>query len=154
MENYTEDNIRSPDSIIREQLLEDDRSDFEKEIDNVIQLSYEELLNQNEAISKYENEIMEQYNISLLERKNKCDKILIDMNKIIKFDKEIKEIYEIIEPILELYYNQNINYCVFEEKTYNRIFNLISKIRTDKTNVDFLKTVIIKENNTSFKIIN
>lgn len=154
MENYIEDDIRQPDIVISDKLLDDDRSEYEKDIEAAIQISYEELIHHNEINSKYENEIINKYNEQLLERKNKCNTILFDIKKITNYDKEIKEIYEIIEPILELYYHQNINYCVFDDKTYNRIFNLISKIRTDKKNIEFLKSIIVKEETTNYKIIN
>jgi|688.fasta_scaffold21273_11 hypothetical protein len=152
MDNISEDIIRDADPVICEQLLEDDRSDFEKEIDIVMNLSYEEFKNTNEANKKFEADIIEQYNKELLERKTKCNEIIFNMNKISKFDKDIKEIYEIIEPILELYCSQNINYCVFDEVTHNRIFYMISKIRIDKKNIEFLKTIIIKEDKISVKI--
>lgn len=155
MENYSEDNIRPADPIIREQLIDDDISDFEKEIDVAIHLSCEEIRIQNEINNKFESDIIDQYNKELSERKNKCDLILLDIKKIIKFDKDIKEIYDIIEPILELYSYQNINYCVFDEKTYNRIFDLLSRIRTNKKNIEFLKSIITKEDhNISIKTIN
>jgi len=152
MDNISEDIIRDADPVICEQLLEDDRSDFEKEIDIVMNLSYEEFKNTNEANKKFEADIIEQYNKELLERKTKCNEIIFNMNKISKFDKDIKEIYEIIEPILELYCSQNINYCVFDEVIHNRIFYMISKIRIDKKNIEFLKTIIIKEDKISVKI--
>jgi hypothetical protein len=36
MDNFEEDNIRPPDEAVNEQLLEDTRSDFEKQIEEAI----------------------------------------------------------------------------------------------------------------------
>ena len=151
--NIDDDNIRPPDSTITEQLLYDDVSDFEKDIDIAIQESYNEIINYNEANKKYELDIIENFNNELLERKNNCNEILFTINRISKFDKNIKEILDIIEPILELYCYQNINYYIFDEVTYNKIFNLISQIRLNKKNIDFLKTIIVKEDKNSLNYI-
>lgn len=69
---------------------------------------------------------------------------LFDLNKLIRFDKDIKEIYEIIEPIIDSYYAQYINQCELDQITYDRIFKVIGNIRTDKNAIELLKNVIIK----------
>lgn len=140
-----EDNIRPPDESIYEQLvdLHDTRSDFDKEMEEAIQQSMKEFVDQDIINRQYEEDILKTYEKIKLERKENCRELLLDINKLTHYDKDIKEIYDIIEPILECYCNQNIDFYEADEITYNRIFDLLSKIRTKSKNIEFLKTVII-----------
>lgn len=140
-----DDNIRDPDSIVSNQLLEDTRSDFEKEMDEAIYLSYQDLREKQELTRKYEEQLLKDYNEETTKRKKNFEKFLFDLNKISKIDKEIRGIYDIIDPIIESYCSQCINNCEVDIETHEKIFNLLSKIRTDKVAIDFLKTIILKE---------
>jgi hypothetical protein len=146
-----EQNIRPFDPIISEQII-DYSSDYDIEIDEAINISIFEITQQNELNIKYENDIIDSYNKTLNERRENSKSILFQLNKISKFDKQVKEIYDIIEPIIECYCKQNINYCIIDDVTYDKIFNLINKIRTDKKNIQFLKRIILKDENLNFKI--
>jgi hypothetical protein len=145
MDTNNEDNIRPPDDVISDQLLKDTRSDYEKEIDEAIYLSYQDGREKQDLSKKYEEQVLKEYNEESNKRKQIFEKLLFDLNKVGKIDKEIREIYDIIEPIIESYCNQYIHKCEFDEETYEKIFKLLGKIRTDKTAIDFLKTVIVKE---------
>lgn len=142
--NEIEDNIRPPDEVRSERLLEDTRSDFEKEIDEAIYLSYQETKNQDEINRKYEEQILQEYNNEVNRRKEIFTKFIFDLNRLIKIDKDVKEIYDIIEPIIDSYCLQYFQECELDEITYEKIFKLLSKIRTDKSAVEILKTIIIK----------
>lgn len=143
--NDNEDNIRPPDSVVSEQLLEDTRSDFEKQIDEAIYLSYQDIREKQDLSRKYEEQILKDYNEESNKRKQTFEKFLFDLNKVGKIDKEVREIYDIIEPIVESYCSQYINKCELDIETYEKIFKLLGKIRTDKTAVEFLKTIILKD---------
>lgn len=138
-----EDNIRLPDEIISDRLLEDTRNDYEKELDEAINLSYQELLEKQDLSRKYEEQIIKDYNEETLKRKTTFEKLLLDLNKLSKLDKEVREIYNIIDPIIECYCSQYINICILDVETHETIFKLLSKIRTDKNAVELLKTIII-----------
>jgi hypothetical protein len=140
-----DDNIRPPDDVVSEQLLEDTRSNFEKEIDEALYLSFQDMREKEDLSRKYEEQILKDYNEETFKRKQIFEKFLFDLNKISKIDKEIREIYDIIEPIIESYCSQFINKYEFDIETYEKIFKLIGKIRTDKAAVEFLKTVILKD---------
>ena len=140
-----DDNIRPPDDVVSEQLLEDTRSNFEKEIDEALYLSFQDMREKEDLSRKYEEQILKDYNEETFKRKQIFEKFLFDLNKISKIDKEIREIYDIIEPIIESYCSQFINKCEFDIETYEKIFKLLGKIRTDKAAVEFLKTVILKD---------
>ena len=66
------------------------------------------------------------------------------MDKIKWVKENIKEVYEIIEPIIYTYCEQHIEIWETDEETYEKIFKNLSTIRTDKSAVELLKTIIIQ----------
>jgi len=141
--NDNEYNIRLPDQVKTDQLLEDTRSDFDIQIDEAIYLSFQDFRNKQELNRKYEEKITKDYNEESNKRKQKFDKLLFDLNKVGKLDKDVREIYDIIDPIINSYCSQYINKCELDVETYEKIFKLLGNIRTDKEAVDFLKTIIL-----------
>jgi hypothetical protein len=137
------DEIRQPDEVIREQLVEDTRCDFQKQMDEALYLSMQEVINQEKINKSYEDEIVNNYLKETTERREKFGKLLMDMNKLIRLDAKIKEIYEIIEPVIFTYCEQHIEIWETDEETYEKIFKNLSTIRTDKTAVELLKRIII-----------
>jgi hypothetical protein len=92
------DEIRPPDKVKREQLVEEDnRSDFDREMEEALYLSMQEVREEEIKNNKFEEEIINSY----LEKQNKRRELfrdlLINMNKVARFDKDVKEIYEILE---------------------------------------------------------
>jgi hypothetical protein len=140
-----EDDIREPDSIIREQLMEDNRSEYDKQIDEAIKLSYKDMIEQQEMSRKYEEKLLKEYNEESNRRREIFRDFLLNLNKISRFDKEVREIYEIIEPIIDSYCNQYIELCELDEKMYDKIFGMLKKIRNNQVALNRLKTIIIKE---------
>ena len=62
MDNFQEDdNIRPPDEVVRETLLEDTRSDFEKQMDEAMYLSMQEMKQQREINEQYEEQLLKNY---------------------------------------------------------------------------------------------
>jgi len=145
MDINNEDNIRPPDEVVREQLLEDTRSEYEKEIEEAIYLSCQDIREKQDLSEKYEKQLIKDYNEESNKRRQIFEKLLFDLNKVGKIDKEIREIYDIIEPIVESYCSQYIHNYEFDVETYEKIFKSLGKIRTDKSAVEFLKTIISKD---------
>ena len=144
MDNYSEyDEIRKPDSVISDQLIEDTRSEFQKQMDEAMYLSLQEIKKYEESIQEYENELLNQYAEETNKRREIFSSFLFDLNRLIKLDKEVREIYEIIEPIIDSYCGQIIQICELDEATYKKIFNLLGKIRVNKVGLEFLKNIII-----------
>lgn len=141
----TEDNIRPPDKVVREQLMQDNRTDFEKEIDEALYLSMEEYKEQQEHYNKYEEQIIKEHLNITVKRKEIFEVLLLDINRLTKYDKEIKEIFNIIEPIIELYCNSYIENISLDKVTYDKIFNVLSKTRVNKQGLEHLKTIIFSE---------
>jgi len=138
------ENIRAPDKVIKDRLIEDNRSDFDKQMDEALYLSLQELKEQEEINKLYEDEVLNTYLSETKKRRELFRELLFDLNKLTKFDKDIKEIYEMIEPIVDTYCGQFINFCELDEGTYERIFKVIGNVRTNKNNIEILKSVIIK----------
>lgn len=145
--NKDDDNfVRPPDKTISEQLIEDNRSDYEREIDEAIYLSIRDFELQQSNNLEYEKKILQNYENEKLKRKEEIDEILFVINKLSKFDNDYKEIYNIIEPILELYCSQNINNCYLDNITYHKIITLLEKTRINKLKLENLKRIILSEN--------
>ncbi len=138
------EDIRAPDEVKKEILIEDNRSDFDKQIDEALYLSLQELREQEEINKSYEDDIFNTYLCETKKRKEQFRELLFDLNKLTKFDKDIKEIYEIIEPIIDTYCGQFINFCELDPETYDRIFKVIGNVRTKKNNIEILKSILIK----------
>ncbi len=145
MDNYSEynDEIREPDSVISEQLLNDNRTEFQKQMDEAMYISLQEIKKYEELNQKYENELIQQYVEETTRRKELFTSFLFDLNRLMKLDKEVREIYQIIEPIIDSYCSQIIQICELDEETYKKIFNLLGKIRVNKVGLEILKNIII-----------
>jgi len=141
-DNADDEQIRPPDEVVRERLAEDTRCYFQKQMDEALRLSMLEVINQEKINQLYEDEIVNNYLKETTERREKFRKLLTDMNKLIRFDAKIKEVYEIVEPIIYTYCEQNIETWETDEETYEKIFKNLSAIRTDKTAIEILKTII------------
>jgi hypothetical protein len=139
--------IRIPDEVVYEQLLEipDNRSEYDKQIEKAIALSLSQINQQNAIHIEYEKQILDEYNNETIKRNELSRPILFDINRIIKYDKGAGEIYEIIEPILNAYCFQCIDKCYMDKITYDKIFNFLKNVRTDKKNIEFLKSIILCE---------
>lgn len=136
------DSIRAPDKTKREQLIQDTRSEYDKQIAEAIQLSIQELNEKEENNRLYEDNIINEHNKIVNERTDSFRGFLFDINRLIRFDKNIKEIYEIIEPIIDAYCCKYINQYEIDCLTYDKIFNVLSTIRTNKNTIELLKQII------------
>ena len=145
MDNFQEDNIRQPDNAFKETLLEDTRSDFEKQMDEALQLSMQEINQQLNINKKYEEQLLKDYYTEIERRTNIFKNFLFNINKVGKFDNKIEEIYNIIDPIIYSYCGQFIDNCKLDKETYNKIFDTLKQIRNDQQAFDILKTIILIE---------
>jgi len=139
----SDDEIRIPDEVITDQLVEDNRSDFEKEIDEAIYLSFQDIMNEEAKQQKYEKELIQIYENEKEKRTQYFSKLLFDLQKVGKLDKEVNEIYLIIEPIIESYCNQCFETFELDKIIYDKIFKVIRGVRTDKNAIELLKTIIL-----------
>jgi hypothetical protein len=146
MDSSFDDNIRPPDESFNERLLEDTRSDFEKQIDEAMYVSMQEMNQQQDINRQYEERLIKDFMEESNRRKDIFKDFLFNLNKLIKFDKEVREIYEIIDPIIDSYCNQSIEVCELDIETYYKIFTILEKIRNSQDSLNILKTIILREN--------
>lgn len=139
-----EDNIRPPDEAFNEQLIEDNRDDFEKQVDEAIIISKQEMDQQCDINRKYEEQLLKDYASETSRRSELFKDFLFNLKKISNFDKETGEIYNILDPIIDSYCNQCIQTCELDSETHDKIFNILKKIRNNTLVLDTLKTIILK----------
>jgi hypothetical protein len=144
--NYdnNDNNVRAPDNTKKEQLLQDNRSEYEQQEEDARYWSLLEFNEQKELNEKYEEDTINEHKRIIIERRELFRGFLFDLNKLIRFDKDIKEIYEIIEPIIDCYCAQYMNQCEIDTVTHDRIFKVIGNVRTDKNAMELLKKILIK----------
>ncbi len=141
----TEDDIRPPDDVVSEQLLEDNRSEFEKQMDEAMYLSMQEMKQQRDINREYEEQLLKDYAAETNRRTELFKDFLLNLKKIGKFDNEVREIYEILDPIIDSYCGQCIETCELDEETYDNILKTLNKIRNNPLALDTLKTIILRE---------
>ena len=136
-----EEYLRLPDEPKIDRLIEDNRSTEDKELDDALYQSLQDYQRINED---YEQRIIQDYELQLKSRREQFNELITSLIRVSKYDSEVREIYNIIEPIIESYCMSYIEFCEFDEITYDQIFKTIYGIRCNKKCVEILKTVIIK----------
>jgi hypothetical protein len=146
---FDDDNIRPPDQVKIDRLIDDDNTmnpiiqNNNIDFDTVLELS------KNEYNSLQEQE--EQKAIELIcnqtkqERQNKFNNIKIQLNKIILFDRDHLDYYELVLSIIEMYELNVINEYKTYEKEYTTIFKLLKTIRLPNEEIENLKKIILLE---------
>ena len=137
--NFYEEDIRPPDQSKRETLLQDNRSDFDKQLDEAL---YQSLQLYQDEVQKHEDleqKFIQQQRQEIEKRKNLVRPILFELNRIRKYDVKIDEVFVMIDTILDSYCGLEFEECHLDEKTYNTIFNGLTKIRI---NIEFLMSII------------
>lgn len=136
-----EEEIRQPDIVYTDRLI-DYRNEEDIEMEKII----------NESIVMAEKNSEEQINALIEEmniRKQKFSDILLKFKKIIKYDKDIKDIFDFIEFIIGNYIDMQIEFYTYDKETYNKIFNikLLKQIRLTDYEINLLREIILFEDN-------
>jgi hypothetical protein len=145
---FDDNNIRPPDQVKIDKLIDDDT------INPIVQNNNFDLetileLSKNEYNSLQDQE--EQKAIELIcnqtkqERQNKFNNIKIQLNKIILFDRDHLDYYELVLSIIEMYELNVINEYKTYEKEYTTIFKLLKTIRLPNEEIENLKKIILLE---------
>lgn len=137
-------NIRRPDNVITEQISQEDISEYEKQLIEATQQSIKELEEQQNEQFNYERMLIQEHTHETKRRIEIFKEFLLRLQKISIFDQEIREIYEIIQPIIDAYCGQIINHYDLDEITYNKIFDTLRKVRYTDTGITELKKIICK----------
>jgi hypothetical protein len=139
----SEDEIRAPDIVITEQLLPGGNVDNEIDITEVLHISQEEYAKQKELYDKYEENIIKEFNFERNKRLEIFKEFLFRINRLGVYDVEVREIYNMIDPIIDAYCNQYIETCELDVETYTKIFTLLKKIRNTQVILPILEKIII-----------
>lgn len=156
MNNSDDDNIRPPDKVKQDRLIDNNFDDnninyyenpmFDNkyyDIDTALKISKNEFdsIQEQEEIKAIEliyKKIKE-------ERQNKFDNVKIQLNKIIVFDRNNLNCYELVLSIIEMYELGLINEYKTNNNQYTNIFTLLKTIRLPKDEFENLKKLIICE---------
>ena len=149
----TNDNVRDPDPVIRERLVDygdindfsnynyhyqkpDIDEDTDKDIDRILKQS---LLDFELA---EEQKIKDLIALERAERLQKYSNIKKRLQKVQGFDVKNKEIYNTIITIFELYETDFIDTYALDADSYNNVFRLLSTIRLTKEDLELLHELI------------
>ena len=149
--NDDNDNIRPPDPVTNEQLLDNDynyeliNQTVNQNITNTTnydetnydELNYNDELNKALELSKNDFKEVEDG------RKNEFKSIKLKLNKILLFDRPNIFNYELILSIIELYEQNYINEYKSSNKEFNDIFNVLKTIRLTKEETSSIKKIIV-----------
>jgi hypothetical protein len=143
--NYCD--IRSPDKIKKDKLLDDDDisdvTDYDYQINAALYLSSQEIKYQIDLNSQFEEKLLGEYLIETSNRRDNFRDLLLKLNKLIKFDQSVKPVYTIIIQIIEKYCSQTIQYFEVNTATYEKIFDCLKTIRVDQKNLEILHSFIL-----------
>lgn len=151
MSNKDEDDIRAPDPVKMDRLIDNDFDNYNPIVDNnqnydldsVLEMSKNEFLEQEQkAIELICNQSKEE---DYKDRQNKFNNIKTQVNKIIIFDRPNLDYYELVLSIIEMYELGVINEYKTNLNEYTNIFRLLKTIRLPNDELDHLKNIIIYE---------
>lgn len=158
MDNSNDEYIRPPDQIKIERLIDDnldistianynyvnpiyDNKDYDlNTILKISKLEFDAIQEEEEkkTIDTICNQIKQ-------ERHNKFNNMKCQLNKIILFDRENIDYYELILSIIEMFELGVINEYKTNENKYKNIFRILKSIRLPINEIDNLKKIIIIE---------
>jgi hypothetical protein len=118
------------------------KEEDDEELKLILELSKNEYISSQEIEEQKEiDTIIQNSNVEL----DKYNSIKNKLNKILCFDKQNKEIYELILSIIQLYETGYITTYQSTTKEYNKIFALLKTIRLTNEEESSLKSLITEE---------
>jgi seryl-tRNA(Sec) selenium transferase len=140
--NFYEENIRPPDISKKETLLQNNINEYDKDFSEALYQSLKLYQNEVQKYEDLEKKLLEQQQQEIQKRKDLVKPILFEFNRIKNYDKQLNELFQIIEPILDSYCNLVFENCILDKQTYYYIFNGLTKTRI---NIDILMSIIKRE---------
>ena len=128
-DDYNTENIRPPDQIKRETLL--DSSWYQPKTQE--ELDMEEAIKQsNDIAEQMENEQYQTFINKIEERKKEFKNILVKINRLKQIDKTVEELFETLITIINYYTSCDIDNYTFDKETYDEIFKNFRTMRFNK----------------------
>ena len=134
--DYNNENIRPPDQIKREKLLDN----FWYDSKTQEELDMEEAIRQSNDIA--EQMELNQYQMfinKVEERKEEVKSILVKLNRLKQMDKTVEELFETIISIITYYTNCDIDNYEFDTETHDRMLKIFRTMRFNKDEMTFLQ---------------
>jgi hypothetical protein len=143
MDNNNKDNIRPPDQVKIDRLI--DNNFYDNSINYIKNPIWDTDHEFNKAIEISKNEFNSLQEQQQKERENKFSHVKTQLNKIILFDRPNLGYYELILSIIEMYEFGVINEYKTYEQEYINIFKFLKTIRLPTDEIEELKKLIICE---------
>ena len=154
-DNDNDLNIRAPDPVIRERLVDYNNNNNNNNDDDFANYNYNYLETNNNDIDRILKESLEEFELAeeqkiqemlAIERSEKAKKYTIIKEKLQKIqghDLSNKDTYQTIISIIELYEADFIESYFLDETSYNNVFKLLRTIRLSKEDLDLLYSLIM-----------
>ena len=143
MSNDNNDNIRKPDPIIRDKLID---GPFELSEDDQLKQVLEFSKNEfNDSQYIYEKKLIEKQLDEKKERSNECISIKQKLNKMLVFDKENAQVYETLLSVIEFYIEGYITQYKMNKEEFDKTFMILKTIRLTNGEFIYLQNLIIME---------
>jgi len=151
------DNIRAPDNVFRERLIDEyDEYDswfqLQNNNDNDLEQAIAEsfrIYNENNTWNDFDNENDSKDNdtngVEEMKQNDLFPIFKLNIKKLIHFDKQLKELYEKILPILDSYERGEIDHHLMDNQEYQTMFGILRSVRIPKEEWVILETIFIKE---------
>lgn len=143
MSNDNNDNIRKPDPIIRDKLID---GSFELSEDDQLKQILEFSKNEfNDSQYIYEKKLIEKQLEETKERSNQSISIKQKLNKMLVFDKENSQVYETLLSVIEFYIEGYITQYKMNKEEFDKTFMILKTIRLTNGEFIYLQNLIIME---------
>ena len=90
----------------------------------------------------FEEKILDDFNKEKKQRQELFKNILLQIQKVSRYDKELNKVFDILSSILDMYYEQLFNSYELDYDTYELIFSNLKSVRINDFEIDLLKSVI------------
>lgn len=147
--NDIDDNIRPPDPVIRERLVDYGDDDFTDYKYNYLEPEPEPDLDQimKQSLEEFEIAEMQKVQEILINERNKMTEKYVNiknkLKKVQMYDATNKDTYETIITIIEMYELNYIDNYMLDETSCNTIFKLLKTIRLTKEELILLEGLFI-----------
>ena len=135
-----DDEIRSPDPVIKERLIEPIYNNDNYNFVSTSDADIDQILKQ--SLAEFElNETQKVQEMIALERSTIAKKytdIKQKLQKVQSFDATNKDTYSTVISIIELYEADFVDTYALDETSYNNVFKLLKTVRLTKEELDFL----------------
>lgn len=149
-EDSLDENIRHADKVIKERLLEpiepiEPMSTYDIEYEKAIFQSLNDMTCKEQMNQEYEESIITNYNIETNSKREMFTEFFDTLVRLSKYMNDVKEVFEIIDPIIESYILGYIHVYELDTITYEKIFRVLSSVRVNKETIHILQTILLSE---------